>query len=251
MSEVVCCHVGPEGAQGVQGLQGPAGPQGPQGIQGAQGLQGIHGLQGLTGAVGPQGPVGPSGLQGPAGVAGSDGAVGPPGSNGAAGPQGVAGPAGPTGPAGPEGAAGSVSVIVVEFGKLVPSAVSASSQTGAWSPAGVLTPGTTTMWLSGTDTGNQEYIRFDMGAPVLLTGLFCTFANGRDGLNTRIQASVDGAVWEPVAPFVPANYEPVTPENFRNYHLKLNLSKTYRHVQILSDAMPYMDYAFVQFFGTQ
>lgn len=278
-SSVVCC--GRKGPQGLQGLQGPAGPQGPQGIQG---LQGLCGSQGDVGPMGPQGPVGPSGLQGPAGPQGDAGDVGPQGLQGDVGPkgpqgdvgpqglqgdvgpqgpqgdvgpqgpQGDAGPQGPQGDVGPEGPVGPagsvVTVLVPEFGKLTPASVSASSQTGAWAPEGTLTPGSSSAWMSSTDSEQSEWIQFHMSTQVLLTGLFCSFANGRDGLQTRVQVSNDGASWEDVANFNFEDYNVVTPENFRNYSLKLNLNNTYEYVRILSDPCPYLFYSFIQFFGT-
>jgi hypothetical protein len=162
----------------------------------------------------------------------------------------VAGPVGPQGPAGATGASGSVTVVAPTFAKLTPNAVSASSQTGGWAPSGVLTPGMAQSWMSATDSGNQEWVEFDMLNQVLFTTVFCSFANGRDGINPRLLVSNDQVTWDAAGSFVPANYNAVTAENFRNYTFSVNLNQVYRYVRLVTDPCPYVFYSYVQFFGS-
>ncbi len=249
--------VGPSGLQGVAGLQGEPGPMGPIGLQGDVGPQGPVGAPGPMGPMGPVGPQGDVGPQGPMGLTGAQGDVGPQGVAGPQGPMGLTGPQGPMGPtgaqgpAGPAGVSGSTIVLVSDFGKLTPSAVSASSHLEPWVPSGVLSPGMSQAWLSATNSSVQEWIQFDLGSQVLLTSVFCSFANGRDGINPRVQVSNDGSNWAAAGNFVPADYGQVTVENFRNYRFSINLTNVYRYVRIISDPCPYLHYSFVQFFGAQ
>ena len=98
---------------------------------------------------------------------------------------------------------GDVTILLSTFAKLAPTAETASSVEGGWVPAGVKTPGASTAWMSGTDTGNAEWIKLDMGAEKLVTHLYCTFANGRDGSDVKLQGSTDDATWDDLHDFVP------------------------------------------------
>jgi hypothetical protein len=278
-----CCCNGPQGPQGSPGQQGPPGQQGqpgPQGIQGPQGPCGLRGdvgpvgpmgmpgQQGTVGSVGPMGPAGPAGLDGlpgPVGPMGPVGLMGPVGADGPQGPagmQGIMGPSGPSGPVGPSGLdgqqgpvgpAGEAVVLLSLFSNLNPVSATESSTTTnpPWPATGLLSPGTTDQWLSAANTGSPEWARYDMGARVLLTNMFCTFANGRDGSNPSIQVSNDLVSWTTVHVFNAAQYGAVTPQNFRNYQANFNLSETYRYVRLHSDPTVYCHYAYLQFFGKQ
>ncbi len=265
-----CCCQGIQGPQGVQGQKGDKGDRGERGepgergIQGIQGIQGVHGVRGDIGPVGPQGiagergPVGPAGPKGDQGEPGPVGPAGPKGDQGERGPVGPAGPKGdqgepgPVGPAGPKGDQGEPGIqIVTAFGYLNPVSTSESSTTTnpPWPASNLLTPGTQDHWISEANRGVEEWARFDMGTRVLLVYMFCTFANGRDGTNPKIQVSNDGTTWITVHNFTAANYGAVTPQNYRNYQTPLNLSETYRFVRLQSDPTVYCHYSYLQFFG--
>jgi hypothetical protein len=135
------------------------------------------------------------------------------------------------------------------FGKLTPSAATLSSMAGGNTAANALSPGSSNLWMSAANTENQEYLQYDMGTTVLLTGLFCSFVNGRDGSSPRITASNDTTTWDTVHTFVSGNYSPSV-DGYRNYSAVINTSKTYRYVRVQSGPTVYCAYAYVQYFGT-
>ncbi len=112
-----------------------------------------------------------------------------------------------------------------------------------------MSPGTQTIWHSNINTGTPEWAKYDMGSPVLFTNMFCTFANGREGVSPRIEVSNDDQNWVTIHSFNPVNYSPITPENYRNYQATFNVSSTYRYVRLYSEPSPYCNYAYFQFFG--
>jgi hypothetical protein len=114
----------------------------------------------------------------------------------------------------------------------------------------MMSPGTQTLWVSAADTGNEEWASYDLGAPALLTNMFCTFANGRHGSNPKIQVSSDNSTWTTIHTLNSANFSDVTPQNYRNYQAALNTSSTFRYVRLHSDPTVYCNYAYLQLFGS-
>ena len=265
----MCCR-GSQGPQGIQGPMGPMGPSGLQGLQGPQGIQGPAGPCGMHGKIGPTGPIGPSGPMGPQG------------------PQGLPGPKGTKGDGGffwkgewsaesdyfPDdvieykgtsyicieentnetpGDFGSWDILAKKgesttlfgsFDLLNPVAVSTSTGNGG----GPATTPTRGVWVSDSNTGNEEWIQYDMGSEVLFTSMFCIFSNGRDG-TARIEVTNDETQWTIIHNFDSSKYNNSTTGNRKIYQANLLCSDPYRYIRLISKPTVYISYSYLQFFG--
>lgn len=249
---------GPTGANGNDGSQGPVGPVGADGVQGPTGPAGIEGSQGPTGSVGAQGPVGSTGANG------AQGPTGPAGSNGT-------GATGPTGPAGPAGASGSFSSIevvtnlntitpvlratvgansyIINATLLTPSSATASSNSPSWTADKALVKDSS-WWMSAVDSGNPEWIRYDFGSPVLVTGVYASFGNGRNGAGNKIQGSTDGTTWVDIHTVDASKFiYNANGDNQQTYSNYINASATYRYIRYYSAPSPYCLYDYIQYSG--
>jgi hypothetical protein len=249
------------------GEQGPPGEQGLQGPPGNDGEQGLQGIPGNDGEQGIQGPPGEQGIQGPPG---NDGEQGPPGEQGIPGNDGDQGIQGIQGIQGTAGSFDNISVIVnlntmipiikttvgensyiLNASLLTPVSTSSSSVTGAWNPVNALVRDAS-WWMSGTDTGNEEWIKYDFGTPVLITGIYASFGNGRNGASNKIQGSTNNSTWVDIhtvdASKFAYNLNGDGQQTYSNY---INTDTTYRYIRLYSAASPYCLYDFIQYIGVK
>eukprot|EP01084_Bolivina_argentea_P277055 472862_1 len=134
------------------------------------------------------------------------------------------------------------------FGKLTPSAITSSSVQSPWQPDNVLLQDDN-IWHSGINTGNQEWIQLEFAELVLPTDIFCEFANGRDGTNTVVQGNVDGETdWETLLTLDSSKYS-VNADNYAEYEDKVLATWGFKYIRVISDAVPYLNYRFIQLFG--
>lgn len=207
---------------------------------GADGAQGLPGNDGMDGADGAQG------LPGNDGADGADGAQGPPGSF------------------------DNITVItnlntmtpvlranvgpdqyVINSSLLTPVATSSSSVTSPWNPDNALVLDGA-WWMSGVDTGNEEWIKYDFGTPVLVTGIYASFGNGRNGAGNKIQGSTDDSVWVDIHTFDFSkfiyNANGNSQQTYNNY---ISSDAAYRYIRLYSAPSPYCLYDFIQYTGVK
>jgi hypothetical protein len=240
------------GKQGPPGEPGKPGRDGEQGLEGPPGPQGLQGIQGKPGARGPNGPPGKDG-------SGNDGEQGPPGNDGAPGKQ------------GPPGTFDGISVItnlntvtpiiqaisgdnvyVINASTITPVSTDASSVTGEWDSDNALDLNGE-WWMSDTNTDSEEWIKYDFGASVFITGIFASFANGRWGSNTVIQGSCDSLEWEDIHTIDKSIFmSNVNDTNQQTYSSYISgCTKSYRYIRLISDPCLYCQYDFIQYIGVK
>jgi hypothetical protein len=225
----------------ASGQKGSRGPRGPHGHRGHRGFNGL---------VGQPGPTGPTGTG-----SGADSSTGP------TGPQGSTGSQGPTGPQGSSGFA-TVSVVTT-YGTINPCiVVTGSDETSAIINSLEITPSSVTSssgsnpentltrnniyWMSLTDTGNPEWVRYDLGSAYLITGVFAVCGNGREGVNPKIQGSNDDSNWTTIHLFDSGKWVYSTQQVYSN---SITPTIPYRYVRLHSDQSPYCLYDYIQYIG--
>ena len=134
---------------------------------------------------------------------------------------------------------------------LTPSSASASSVSGAWVATNALVRDGT-WWMSGVDTNNEEWLQYDFGSPVLISGIYAAFTNGRNGANNKIQGSTDGTTWTDLHTFDGSKFVyNINGDNQQTYANTIAASAAYRYIRLYSAASPYCMYDFVQYSGVK
>jgi hypothetical protein len=130
---------------------------------------------------------------------------------------------------------------------------SSSSQSGGWSAADAEDPDFAG-WMSAVDSGNVEWLEYDLGAPYYLTGLQLYVVNGRDGSGEVIQGSNDESTWTTmyaVDPSLFTNNGPLAGDGDVAYTDSIQTTEAYRYVRMYSQPAPYLFYSWMQLNGTQ
>jgi len=239
----------PAAMAGKDGEPGPAGAQGEPGPAGAQGEPGPAGAQGEPGPAGAQGEPGPAGVQGEPGPAGVQGEPGPAGSNGSITNIEVVTNLNTMSPILKVTVAGGD--FVINGLPLTPVSATASSVTGAWNPTEAMIKDGK-WWMSGIDTNNQEWLRYDFGSSVVVTSVYASFGNGRRGANVKFQGSVDDSTWVDIhtmdASKIVYNANGDSQQTYCNAVTTLG---SYRYIRLLSAASPYCLYDYIRYMGVQ
>lgn len=129
-------------------------------------------------------------------------------------------------------------------------ALIASSQTGGWDPDNVLVKDGQ-WWMSGTDTGNPEWVEFDFGTPVLIASVYAACGNGRSGSANKLQASDNGSTWVDIHTFDASKRVYSATDGLQHYRNTVEVGQAYRYIRLYSGPSPYCLYDFVQFTGVQ
>lgn len=136
--------------------------------------------------------------------------------------------------------------LVLPCSPLVPLAYNASSNV---TDAGALhRPGTGSFWMSGLDSGEEEWVEFLFESPVLVTALALHAAPGRDGTNVRLQAFQDDA-WITLHTVDKARIRP-TPSASVYTGAVEDAVATYTRYRIVSAPVSYTTYYYAQLFGS-
>jgi len=203
-------------------LIGPTGPQGPQGLQGDTGLQGPQGDQGPQGSIGPTGQAGYASVQIITNLGTITPAIKVVGSDG--------------------------SSAIVNGGIVSPSGTTASSFSAPWVSDNALVQDGQ-WWLSAIDSNNPEWIQYDFGVPLLLTGVYAVCANGRNGAGNKLQGSTDGNTWIDIHTFDGTKWTYIPDGNLSAYSNYVDIDTAYRYIRLYSDPSPYCCYDFIQYIG--
>lgn len=104
----------------------------------------------------------------------------------------------------------------------------------------------------GVDTSNPEWIRYDFGTPALISGIYASFGNGRNGAGNKIQGSSDASTWTDIHVVDAAKYVyNINGDSQQTYSNYINAPAAYRYIRLYSEPSPYCLYDFIQYIGVK
>jgi hypothetical protein len=125
--------------------------------------------------------------------------------------------------------------LLIEYLNIQPEvSVTSSSQYSFFKPENVLSSSNKTSWLSGDNTGNEEWIAISYHEPFVAKHVSIILVNGRQGTNPKIQGSTDGVTWTTLANINAFDY-PDDSHNCRHINLELDNTNPYKYYRYHSD----------------
>jgi hypothetical protein len=130
-------------------------------------------------------------------------------------------------------------------GFLVPMAAFASSSASG-DPANVIDPDLA-WWISAIDSGNPEWLEYDLGDPAYISAVEVYVGDGRQGGGESLQGSDDAVTWTTIATLDDAAFvlDAAPWDGWASYSGMVQATVPYRFVRLYSAPSPYLFYSWM------